>query len=948
MAERRTKDGVVYERRADGQWAVVGYETVPLGGQDPRDRVQSATADTQVAQAGATLDNTRTNIADTAVDNSRMGTAQNFDFESTLRKEFEGLPETTQFHTVIRQFASALKTQPTPSGDQALITAYAKILDPGSVVREQEFATAADADSAIGKVIAKIKKEGGFDDAGLIRPQIRTNILREMQNLSLGYGDLYDQKRNQYTRLATARQIEPWRVVGEDARKPFSEDIAKFGAKLREDMGGPVPPGGFAAPGAESKSIAIPPQMQAEYEAMVQQGRGRLDPDQYARQRLDLAEKYGFGRNEEQYSTFIEEAHRLNKDALSGAPLNLQIPPVDADMSNRDRFNNAAFNNTAGGFALGVADMTGGIDEASAGVSSLINGTDYSVELDRANALKQKLRGEYPVASTLGTITGAGATGLGLAGMVPKLAALAATPGGAAATGVITGGAQGALEGNDNRLLGAGVGAGVGGLGGFAGQKVIAPGIGKIVDRFSDAPKLSGAQRTVADALDLNSIDSARQNVTDAQRLGLPFTLADSAPKLRGLAGSATRLAPDALARAEPMLESRSLGQVERANSAISDHLAQPTDIIEQAKRLRQAGNIEAGPKYAEAFASDIPIDPRVASILQTRTGRDALKEAQGIASDNQVDLGKLGFQTDEAGEMFLNEAPKLEALDLVKKGMDASLQKSANPVTGAIDFNGRPDLQAIEGLRKRFVGTLDELSPTYKEARGTFAPFAQRAEALDRGKAARARNLAPRDLDRITSDLAPIALPEFRTGFATGLSDDVNNAALGGNPYKRIYGSQAQQEKVGSLFPEGAADFGRVVSLEDEMAKTSREVLGGSPTARRQAADDAFAPSLVGDVAQDAAMSAISGTPIPMATARAGLRTMFSDGRQFGMGDRGRKRAGEVADLLLSPDTDLNSITGARAQQLVRDAEIRRRLALGVPLALPALSAPLIQSIAN
>lgn len=68
------------------------------------------------------------------------------DFKSTsdLRKEFSGLQTTKDFRQQATAFGRILASakDPTPAGDLALIFNYMKVLDPGSVVRESEFATA--------------------------------------------------------------------------------------------------------------------------------------------------------------------------------------------------------------------------------------------------------------------------------------------------------------------------------------------------------------------------------------------------------------------------------------------------------------------------------------------------------------------------------------------------------------------------------------------------------------------------------------------------------------------------------------------------------------------------------------------------------------------------------------------------------------------------------------
>lgn len=71
------------------------------------------------------------------------------DFETTqkFRKEFSGLPAVKAFSEQSQAFGRIVASakDPSPAGDLAMIFNFMKVLDPGSVVRESEFATAAQA-----------------------------------------------------------------------------------------------------------------------------------------------------------------------------------------------------------------------------------------------------------------------------------------------------------------------------------------------------------------------------------------------------------------------------------------------------------------------------------------------------------------------------------------------------------------------------------------------------------------------------------------------------------------------------------------------------------------------------------------------------------------------------------------------------------------------------------
>lgn len=73
-----------------------------------------------------------------------------------FRKEFSGLPAVKDFNTQAQAYSRIIASASNPSaaGDLALIFNYMKMLDPGSVVREGEFATAQNAASVPDRIRA--------------------------------------------------------------------------------------------------------------------------------------------------------------------------------------------------------------------------------------------------------------------------------------------------------------------------------------------------------------------------------------------------------------------------------------------------------------------------------------------------------------------------------------------------------------------------------------------------------------------------------------------------------------------------------------------------------------------------------------------------------------------------------------------------------------------------
>jgi hypothetical protein len=89
-----------------------------------------------------------------------------------------------------------------------------------------------------------------------------------------------------------------------------------------------------------------------------------------------------------------------------------------------------------------------------------------------------------------------------------------------------------------------------------------------------------------------------QRNLADAQRLGLPYSLADASPEFRVLAGSVARKSPVGRTLAEETFAPRGRGQADRAIQAIDERLAPYTNIEQRAGDIRTAASDASKPLY--------------------------------------------------------------------------------------------------------------------------------------------------------------------------------------------------------------------------------------------------------------------------------------------------------------------------------------------------------------
>tara|TARA_R110002020_G_C16122559_1_gene760458 strand:+ start:37 stop:867 length:831 start_codon:yes stop_codon:yes gene_type:complete len=146
------------------------------------------------------------------------------DDENTIRKEYKSNPvvkQTKEINSAISRMDSVWNNYKTNKNtksrnalDQALVISFNKMMDPGSVVRESEFARTPQGQSLIEKMRGyhgKIEKGGvGLTDVG------REEIVTIAKQLRQGQLHEYDMIRSEYRDLSDRRGLNPLNVIGKD------------------------------------------------------------------------------------------------------------------------------------------------------------------------------------------------------------------------------------------------------------------------------------------------------------------------------------------------------------------------------------------------------------------------------------------------------------------------------------------------------------------------------------------------------------------------------------------------------------------------------------------------------------------------------------------------------------------------------------------------------------
>ena len=145
----------------------------------------------------------------------------------SARKEFTSLPVVKAFTTQTTAYGRVISSaeDPSPAGDLALIFNYMKVLDPGSTVREGEFATAQDSGSVDDRTRGLYNR---IVNGERLSAQQRADFADRATRLYSGAEQQYNDISGQYSAFAAAAGLPPEQVIpnfgfsGTRYQKPLS------------------------------------------------------------------------------------------------------------------------------------------------------------------------------------------------------------------------------------------------------------------------------------------------------------------------------------------------------------------------------------------------------------------------------------------------------------------------------------------------------------------------------------------------------------------------------------------------------------------------------------------------------------------------------------------------------------------------------------------------------
>lgn len=176
----------------------------------------------------------------------------NFTDEQAMRSRFEGLPDVRNYHAVLPVAEAARNANNRGSGALDLVYAFAKVMDPGSVVREGEVQMTENTGGLADRVRGLVQR--AQTGSGL-PPNVRAGLIQEINNRVEQYRAAYNQVRKNYFRNAERYGFDPDAAVGPDIADAYQAGPNAPVSAQAPGVGPPAPQSNQTALGAAANAM---------------------------------------------------------------------------------------------------------------------------------------------------------------------------------------------------------------------------------------------------------------------------------------------------------------------------------------------------------------------------------------------------------------------------------------------------------------------------------------------------------------------------------------------------------------------------------------------------------------------------------------------------------------------------------------------------------------------
>ncbi len=351
----------------------------------------------------------------------------------------------------------------------------------------------------------------------------------------------------------------------------------------------------------------------------------------------------------------------------------------------------------------------------------------------------------------------------------------------------------------------------------------------KIVKRISQDQKAGGPS-----AQDMIDIVNAGNK---------PVTLADvGGANVKGLAGNVARQPGESRAIATQLIGKRDEAAAQRISQDIETYMHGGPSSYQTQEMLLGARSAASTPAYKDAYALKNIWSPRLQNFIDDPDFKKGLNRGwhlerlRALAEDRKITATELGVDIDMEGNVKLIQVPNMRLLDMAKRGLDAMIADTRDPITGRLSAHG----VALNQARHAYVRELEALdtSGAYKRARAAWEGPSASKDAVQLGRAVFQHS--PEEMAAEVGKLSPANREFGRIGVADMLKERLAKTGLSGDEAKAIIKNPWMRDQLRPWFRsrEEFDKFTDSISTETQMFETGRKVLGGSQTAERVAED--------------------------------------------------------------------------------------------------------------
>lgn len=514
--------------------------------------------------------------------------------------------------------------------------------------------------------------------------------------------------------------------------------------------------------------------------------------------------------------------------------------------------------------AFGQGLTFGTLDELEAAVrTGSISGADYERQRNLLREQQKQFGQDMPLVKTPVELAGGLVMPLGAARQVGKLApeAQALITGtstlGQAGRGAVAGGVTGALSGYGYAEKDAGTEAGMGAVfGGLIGGTVpiVIDKAGTVIRNVLNASGI-GDQTTAASKMLANYLDKDNLTPQEAQaaldelrRLRVPQpVIADLGKNLQDLAYNAYVIRSKAKGKTQEFLENRMIDQPNNIVKGLVEKagLAKNVNGFQYLTALTESQAQKASLAYPNAYTLDIDARP-FREYIDRKVFQKAYDEAVKSADTKGIKLPDLSAIKNA-------QSVPTEILHKIKIGLDRVIDSETDSVTGKISGYGGDVIK----VKNEFNDKIKSLNPDYAKANAEFADASRIKNSFEMGQ--KYQQLDPKEAAANIKKMNSDEKEAFRLGMMADINKRVGDFK-GGDFSRQVFKSDNQKMLVRYAFDDQKAynNFSQYVKGLEKQSKTSKTVIGGSPSGERLSTQEQAGE--LGQLAQSAASLDVLG----------------------------------------------------------------------------------------